>query len=276
MCKILILTAHNPKSLASITRRAWSYFNNTGETDGFGACWLTEDGKLAYIKSRRPHITKSVPNWVDSFSSNKLLNKPSNGGALLIHGRKATCGINLDNTHPMLSQCETHALIHNGIVQSDTIKNITSSCDSELLLNAMLQQGLPGLKEITGYFAFGLLSQGRLTIAKDNTANLYHAKTSRGHAFGTTPQACAIVTDEPALPIKDNIAITFASNPRKPIAVDNIQKGIAKSTIQAGLPWPDTEDDDKPIYGEFKANDYYRKKWSRHHVAATQADIITH
>ena len=275
MCKILILTAHNPKQLASIVTRAWCYFNASGESDGFGACWITEDGKLAYVKSRRPHISKNVPSWVDSFSSSKLLNKPSNGGHLLIHGRKATCGICLDNTHPMLSQCETHALIHNGVVHSDTIKNITSSCDSELLLNAMLEQGLAGLKEITGYFAFGMLSRGRLTVVKDNTASLFHAKTSRGHAFGTTTHACSLVTQEPALPMKDNIAITFDSHARKPIAVDNIQKGVAKPTPQSNLPWPDV--DDKPIYGEYKTNtnDYYRKKWSRHHVAATQADILT-
>lgn len=273
MCKILILTSHNAAIRDSIIMKAWTHFSLTGETDGFGAAWLTYDGKLAYVKSRRPHYQQNIPSWVDSFGKDKLGSKRSNGGHLLIHGRKATCGVCLDNTHPMLSECETHALIHNGVVDSDTIKNVTSSCDSELLLNAMLQYGLPGLKEITGYFAFGMLTKGNLIIAKDNTANLYHAAMPTGHAFGTTPSTVGLVSDEPAVPVKDNIAITFGKNPRKPIAVDNIQKGMAKPSSQATLPWPDNEDD-KPIYGDYYTN-HKKSRWSRHHHAAALNDVIT-
>ena len=52
MCKIAIITQHNPSERDAIIARVWAYFSQSGENDGFGAAWLDEHGKLAYVKRR--------------------------------------------------------------------------------------------------------------------------------------------------------------------------------------------------------------------------------
>ena len=58
MCKIAIITQHNPSERDAIIARVWAYFSQSGENDGFGAAWLDEQGKLAYVKRR--HASPSL------------------------------------------------------------------------------------------------------------------------------------------------------------------------------------------------------------------------
>jgi len=213
MCKIIIATAHSAKNLKQTIATAWTYFNQTGENDGFGAVWLDRAGKLCWLKSSTPNIGQKPPRFCFGFADDQNGDSPSNGGFLLIHGRKATCGKSLENTHPMLDGAGS-ALIHNGIVRSSTIKNENSTCDSELLIRAMQANDEKRLAEITGYFAFGMIqpsdSGWLLHIAKDDTARLVAGPNkSGGFTFGTTPEACQIGGAEVSHTVKSQTLLTF-------------------------------------------------------------------
>ena len=210
MCKILILTGHNPAQRNALIRAAWSYFHSSGERHGFGALWISETNRLAYIKSSAPRLCPSTPEWAEGFAEDHLFHKRSNGGALLIHGRYATCDVNVDNTHPFIDR--NHGLIHNGVVSSDTYEPKHSTCDSEILLQAYLAAGKEGLTKVEGYAAFGLIDAKRnVHIARDNKANLHCARIpGHGWAFGTTPDAVRIATTYPSHEVKPWSLISFS------------------------------------------------------------------
>lgn len=212
MCKILILQSHDTKKAAGLVRSAWDYFARTGETDGFGAAWIGRDGKLGWVKSSSPDLGGAVPDWGSGFhqSGGSLR---SGGGWLLIHGRKATCGVNLPNTHPMLDGSRA-ALIHNGVVRSDVYKNQTTSCDSELLLRAWDEAGAKGLSQVSGYFAFGLLIHRRdgwhAVVARDGSAKLRCGRLPSGTwAWSTTDDGLRLAGATPICDHRANLAACF-------------------------------------------------------------------
>ena len=215
MCKILILTGHNPAQRNALIRAAWSYFHSSGERHGFGALWVSETNRLAYIKGSAPRLSATLPEWVDGFAEAHLFDKPSNGGALLIHGRYATCDVNIDNTHPFIDR--NHGLIHNGVVSSDTYEPKNSTCDSEILLQAYLDAGKDGLAKVEGYAAFALIDNKRhIHIARDNKAQLHTARIpGHGWAFGTTPDAVRIATSYPSHEVRPWSFVSFSpTSPR--------------------------------------------------------------
>lgn len=115
--------------------------------------------------------------------------------SLIIHGRTATMGRGLDNTHPFRKDGWT--LAHNGVVTwdgqpSESHKSVT--CDSQHLLLCMTENATDetrkkDLENIQGYAAFlALAPDGRLIVAVDATASLYAGITNKGRwIFGTTP-----------------------------------------------------------------------------------------
>ena len=215
MCKLTILTKHNSKDLASLIVKTWQAMSVT-EKDGYGAAWISPKGKLQYVKSSEPSLCRvngSSFSFVKGF--HELHGKlQSNGGELIIHGRTSTCGIKLSNTHPMVDG--QAALIHNGVVSSSVYKNISSSCDSELLLKAFQDEGIPSFeKNISGYYAFAhLQANGRnaavLTIAKDSRANLQVGTLDCGAlVFATTDALLKIVRAKRIGEYTDNTFTTF-------------------------------------------------------------------
>jgi len=217
MCKIIIQTAHNAANLKTTIAKAWHYFDATGERDGFGAVWLSPNGKLCWIKSSAPKIDSRPPRFCLGFTDHQNQDEPSNGGFLLIHGRKATCHKSATNTHPMIGHGS--ALIHNGIVRSETIENEETTCDSELLLLAMKDNDAARLAEITGYFAFGMVQPTatgwQMHVAKDDTAKLFAGRNrSHGYTFGTTPDACQIGDAKTSYEMRNDTLLTF-TGPRK-------------------------------------------------------------
>ena len=210
MCKILILQSHAAARRDSLISSAWQYFAKTGESDGYGAAWISRRGQLGWAKSLAPTLADDLPAYVSGFAANAHLDEPSDGGWLLIHGRRATCGVSVENTHPMLADGSA-ALIHNGVVQSETVENINTTCDSELLLRAMDSRGTKGLEEIQGYFAFAMLRKQRdgwhAAVVRDDTARLRVGRTRRGSVWGTTDDALAIAG---AVPLGDHRPMTAA------------------------------------------------------------------
>jgi predicted glutamine amidotransferase len=117
-------------------------------------------------------------------------------GSMVIHGRTATMGRGLINTHPF--KLEGWTLAHNGVIdwtgkKSESHKSVT--CDSQHLLLCMTENATDetrkkDLESIQGYAAFiALAPDGRLIVAVDNIASLHAAITNKGRwIFGTTAE----------------------------------------------------------------------------------------
>jgi len=116
--------------------------------------------------------------------------------SLIVHGRTATMGRGLDNTHPFRKDGWT--LAHNGVVNWDgqpSKSHKTVTCDSQHLLLCMTENATDetrkkDLENVQGYAAFlALAPDGRLIVAVDATAPLYAGITNKGRwVFGTTPE----------------------------------------------------------------------------------------
>lgn len=236
MCKIQIHTHHNADKLQEIVLAAWSKMSLT-EKDGYGAAWLSPSGKIQTIRSSLPRPSTSTAPWSKAFVSGSFT--PSNGGYLIIHGRTSTCGVNVDNTHPF--HIGKRALIHNGVVSSETINNVHSTCDSELLLHAWDQGGIASIEaDIDGYYAFAVITEGRsptLDIVKDSRANLHSAKIPgiQGWVFGTTRE---LALGDYEGEVHDNIWIQFKGGkhkscdffePKKPQASRHLESQASKA-----------------------------------------------
>ena len=188
MCKLAIVTKHDSTKLGAIIVNAWTEMSKT-ERDGFGAAWVSPNGKIGYVKSSQASLLPDLPAFCAAFSEGNGLK--SDGGALIIHGRTATCGVNVANTHPMLGS--NSALVHNGIVSSKRFHNTESTCDSELLLHAWKADGIDAVaKDISGYYAFAIIQRIRgktvLDVVRDDKAQLKVGRIADGWAFATTPQ----------------------------------------------------------------------------------------
>jgi len=228
MCQILCLTTHNPEDRDKIIASAWNQMKAT-QRDGYGAVWFGVDGTIGYYKRRYAVVHDDGPKFAlpefiqkkikpkDDFSASNDI--PSDGGFLLIHGRIATNPITLANTHPMISQDNKAAMIHNGCVWSNKYDNINEdcTCDSELLLQAYVAGGMDEVSEhISGYFAFMMLeltADGNklLHVAKDGRASLYGGKTQNGYAFATNESLLENAGAESMGEVMDHHLIVFKS-----------------------------------------------------------------
>jgi hypothetical protein len=122
---------------------------------------------------------------------------------LIAHGRTATCGVSLTNTHPF--RHKGWSLAHNGVVSwigESTDEHKAATCDSQHILycftdNAEEEQQKAALENITGYAAILVgAPDGRLIVAVDDTATLYGAVTSKGRwVFGTNEAIIEAVGD---------------------------------------------------------------------------------
>lgn len=208
MCKLTILTGHDPKTMPALVHRIWAEMSKT-EHDGFGAAWVSPKGKIVSIKSSSHQNVKNLPEYYEGFGQGHFT--PSNGGALLIHGRTATCNVDIENTHPI--KVGRAVIIHNGVVDSTKYQNVHSTCDSELILQAYQAAGMQEVAaEITGYYAFGILhpkGKGLLTVARDDRAPLFGGITGFGEVFGTTQDLVGITGATIRGKIKDNVCMTF-------------------------------------------------------------------
>lgn len=203
MCKIFAMTNMEkveltPKFINTVKNEVC----RLSDKHGFGYAVLGEKGKLGGERTMRPFnfsplvtpsekVVSKLPIVLKSsntFGKIDILNPKS----FIAHGRFSTNHVNLPNTHPFTNG--EIALIHNGVVRDkdEKIKNLTTTCDSEILLRCW---ELGGIKEIestvTGYYALAVLDKkGKLHIARDDQAMLYlsYCRTVNSFIIATTPE----------------------------------------------------------------------------------------
>lgn len=103
--------------------------------------------------------------------------------AFLAHARYSTCAKNIQNTHPFYRG--NTALIHNGVIENSyQLTNITSTCDSETILNeyidSKVRQAPMRIQDVAsrleGWYAVAILTQtqGRwvVDIFKESQSSL--------------------------------------------------------------------------------------------------------
>lgn len=114
----------------------------------------------------------------DTFGS--FPNTDKLNGSYISHGRTATCGKTISNTHPFTgidAKGGTWTIAHNGVVDNiGKSWECSTTCDSEHILNCFTKgDGVHSLKaQISGYAAvIGINPNGELFAFRDNTAPLY-------------------------------------------------------------------------------------------------------
>lgn len=120
-----------------------------GEKGLWGERWLDPDD--AWLKESRKPFTKVDKITMDAFKGGLEANIKYNSfgkvdadqhtPAIIYHSRAATCEKNMANTHPFVR--ENTALIHNGVIRNtETLKMISSTCDSETILNEYVDENV--------------------------------------------------------------------------------------------------------------------------------------
>jgi hypothetical protein len=110
---------------------------------------------------------------------------PEGTHAVILHARMATCGKTMANVHPFIR--DNTALIHNGVISNtEELKQITSTCDSECILNSYVDREVSVDPEniqkvaddLRGYYACGVLTKDKdgrqiLDVFRGSSASLW-------------------------------------------------------------------------------------------------------
>jgi hypothetical protein len=91
----------------------------------------------------------------------------NHASSLILHARFATCDGGISNAHPFVSQDGKTALIHNGVIDTRGLDYITSTCDSEGILNEYVKHDVRNIPEniqkvvnkINGVYACAVLTE---------------------------------------------------------------------------------------------------------------------
>jgi len=198
MCKLIAisrLATKNSKQTSLLVKRS-SELLGASQKDGFGFSLKHKSGQYTerYLSADYVAGLGTLKESIDMLKSNirtKLIEgidfdvngvkppKGHNNGCYIAHGRTATCGKTINNTHPFTGSNEhgNWTIAHNGIVEWSGVKlPLHTSCDSEHLLNCFLHlNGEQSFKDgINGYAAVvGIDPLGNLFVLRDNKAPLY-------------------------------------------------------------------------------------------------------
>lgn len=185
MCKILGITSIKAEHFNELQELVWEAMSQT-EKSGYGSAWNSPKG-IGYVKKSDVYVRQKL-SFGEGFFENASL--PYESGAVIVHGRTATCGVNVENTHPFV--IDNFALIHNGVVESKKYVNKISTCDSELILRAFIDGGIKAVAEhIEGWYACLIIEQlpnGEhfLHVFKDTWTSLYVGSLDGEFVFATT------------------------------------------------------------------------------------------
>lgn len=145
--------------------------------------------------------------------------------SMIAHARQATCAVNVENTHPFYDETNKVILIHNGVISNDdTIKKYQSTCDSEAILTAYVEEGVAEnpkklqkmVDRLSGSFAcFVMAYDGKkwvVDVFKNAAPSLYTCFVPElgAYAFATTTNILrgglkvAKLESNSLFPIRDN------------------------------------------------------------------------
>jgi len=190
MCKLYaIIDIENELKAEKLLRAAYPYVTKS-DHDGMGIMRLGEgvihSQKWVTIPANidaKPCVNSPYADALKLEYAEKGT-RPHHVDAIALHGRHATCAVNIENTHPF--QTAKTALMHNGIIHNVEAKdNKLSTCDSEALLWRYLNNGIPkyperlskALADVEGYYACIVFNtSGVVDIWTDDMAGLFLAK----------------------------------------------------------------------------------------------------
>jgi hypothetical protein len=183
-----------------------------GSGDLFGERWLKP---AAAFKRRSPLSERDIAaqeafglavEVEESYNAFGDITRPFS--SIVLHTRMATCGVNLANVHPFVS--EDTALAHNGVISNpEKFKRHLSTCDSEAILSSYLECGVDQVSDsiqetagaLEGYYACGVLARDRdeeriLDIFKSDGASLCVAwvKQLNTWVFCTRPEILPLLS----------------------------------------------------------------------------------
>jgi hypothetical protein len=239
MCKVLIMTGIINAKLASEFMTLAAIPMSVGNPHGIGYTAVKSDGSIFSEKWHNnvdflsPKIDKALASelapYAERLGSALSVNYESYGQVdmtdmttITMHTRFATCGREFENTHPFIYN--DNSLIHNGSINnSNLLKNIISTCDSETALQAYLEQGVNTdssksqefLNMLKGYWAFGILSKDstgkRILDVYKEGAQLYVTKIAGLGTVFTTAENTVIDVCK-ALGITEYEKLLFVKN----------------------------------------------------------------
>ena len=198
MCKLIAMSSMSCKTLKHASRlvKVSSELLGSSQRDGFGYALKHADGVfierylnpatcngMGTLKASRDLLPVALQTQlvygVDYDQHGNLPSKTPLLGSFIAHGRTATCGKNIANTHPFTgyNNGEQWTIAHNGVVDwSGSTYPLQTTCDSEHILNCFLYaNGEQSFKDgLAGYAAVvGINPQGEMFAMRDERAPLY-------------------------------------------------------------------------------------------------------
>lgn len=288
MCKIAVFPYIKPgfESKALKLAQAMTPGMTKADKDGFGYLALGDSGifgerwldvKQAWKKGAKtdPAMQSAIEKMHDALVVPEKYN--SFGQAtqrihcLALHGRLSTNSISLKNTHPFVSECETHGIIHNGVIGNshEFAPDMKSSCDSEAILIQMRRVGFQNdpdkiqevASQLSGYFAVASISRADsgnwyLDVIRDSSAELsaVFVRELQGFVFCTDPSivylACKRIGFKATNSFKVKPCTLLRFNPRtgETIAKRNFIERIPEAKPIASSGWNMESRFDDPRY----------------------------
>lgn len=198
MCKLIAMSSMSCKTLTQASKLVLSASKLLGasQRDGFGYAVKTSDsvfierylnpqscsgmGTLKASRDLLPATLQTQLVYGNDYDQHGIApSKASSLGCFIAHGRTATCGKNIANTHPFtgFKDGKQWTIAHNGVVDWSGEKlPLQTTCDSEHILNCFLHlNGEQSFAEgMSGYAAvIGINPQGELFALRDDRAPLY-------------------------------------------------------------------------------------------------------
>lgn len=185
MCKILVI----PEVKAETVKDAWKFIEkitpklSSYNNDGLGYAAFDSQFELFAEKWLKNWQAYNRGMWsdediylVDILGYDNVKEEPQYESygtikrddirSIVLHARKATCGVSLENVHPFIKH--DTALIHNGMVYNHAdLKKEMSTCDSETILQEYIDYNVSEdpeqihgvIESIKAYFACAVLTK---------------------------------------------------------------------------------------------------------------------
>ena len=280
MCKVLAVSGIKSNKTNDLWKfiKAVTPFMTPHDKDGVGYAALTREGALFgerwlnpndAFKHRREFTAKDqelLNSFKGALSTTVRYNKfgevrPDDTSAVILHSRMATCDVNIENTHPFV--VGSTALIHNGVIRNTSmLKQLTSTCDSECIINEYCDQGVQENPEaielvadrLQGYYACAVLThtpEGRAVMdvfRDDGNATLWACfiKQLDTVVFCTRAEIVKAACKE----LKWNVLSTLYVEPNKLLRLDaNTGEHIANYSFDTSSKWVAAARSAKSSYG---------------------------